>query len=305
MAANSFLETTNSLRLYVPQLPITLAQQFIRDRYRRILERRDWSALRKEAEFVLNDAKTAGTVAIVRGATTVTGTGTAFAAGDVGRQFKSGNGSPIYTIATVNAGAQTLTIDRNFGGATVTAASYFILDAYLTVPSDFLRFVAVVDPLQGWRLRHWITSEELMTMDPQRTFMGQPYILADRMYSSGIPQYEAWPYNTTARTLYYTYMSRALDLIQDADIPIWPLRSDVIVAGALADVARWPGTPDKPNPYFANPNYWKSYEGTFEDQMIDLERRDEEVYMTMLQQYPYNQGGLAPMSASYIQSHAI
>lgn len=142
-------------------------------------------------------------------------------------------------------------------------------------------------------------------MDPQRTFTGQPYILADRMYSSGTPQYEAWPYNTTARTLYYTYSSRPADLINDTDVPIWPLRSDVIVAGALADVARWPGTTDKPNPYFARPDYWKSYEATFEDLMVELERRDEEVYMTMLQQYPYNQGRLAPMSASFIQSHAL
>jgi hypothetical protein len=306
MAANSLLETTRSLRLYVPQLPITLAQQFIRDRYRRILDRKDWSGTRREGEFLLSADNNAGTVSVTRAGTTVTGTGTAFAATDVGRQFKVGLGSPIYTISTVNTVAQTLVIDRAYGGSTVVNGTYHIVDAFATAPTDFLRFIAVIDPLQGFRLRHWITQDELMSIDPQRNSFGSPICVVDRMFSTGAtprPGYEIWPYSSTDRTIYYHYFSRPADLVNDTDVPIWPLRSDVLVAGALADVARWPGTNTTPNPYFSRPDWWKTYELEFEDKMIELERRDEEVYMTWLGTNNWATYGFAPVSANFLQSH--
>lgn len=306
MAVNDFLEITRSLRLYVPELPITLAQQFIRDRYRRILDRKDWAGMRVEAEFILNASKSDASVTVVRNSATVTGVSTLFTSTDIGRQFKVGTGSPIYTITDVDMILQTLTLDRVFGGTSAVATSYRIFDGYVTPPADFLRFLVVMDPLQGWRIRHWITASEISSMDPQRTFFGQPWVLADRLYSStGIPQYEAWPYTSTDRTLYYTYIKRGADLIQDADTPAWPIRSDAIVAGALADVARWPGTSSNPNPYFARPEYWKSYEGEFEDKMVEIERTDEDIYMTWLNTNPFSNYPLAPFSASWLQSHAI
>lgn len=312
MPASTFLETTRSLRLYVPELPITLAQQFIRDRYRRILARRDWSGLRREEQFLLNAAKTSGTVAIERGQFEVTGTDTEFGLSDVGRQFKAGVGSPVYTITEVDVDFQILTLNMAVGIADAAAATYWILDAYVQPPDDFLKFIVVSNPVQGWRLHHWITAAELNSMDPQRTFMGQPYVLADRMYNiataevgaNPVPQYEAWPYATTDQTLYYIYLTQGADLINDEDVPIWPIPSDVIVKGALADVARWPGTSTNPNPYFTRPEYWKSYEQDFEDKMIEVERIDEDVYMTMLQMFP---GPLAPFAfgGNWIMSHAV
>ena len=310
---NTLLEMSRSLRLYIPDLPITLAEQFIRDRYRRILEARDWSGLRREAEFHLDNQKNDGTVDVTRNDDEVIGNGTTFAATDVGRQFKVGQGSPIYTITAVDVGLQVLTLDRTFGPATATDQTYFIVDAYVTPPSDFLRFLTIVDPLQGWRLRHWITSMEMATIDPQRVNFGNPYILADRMYnvetagaSMPVPQYEAWPYNTTARTLYYTYKRRGADLIQATDIPIWPIRSDAIVSGALADAARWPGTTANPNPYFKSPQFWKTYDDDYRDKMIEIERVDEDIYSTMLIQWPYSQVTTwAPLSAQWIQQHAL
>lgn len=301
MSANTFQEMANSLRLFVPQLPISLAEFFIRDRYRRILDRKDWSAMRAEAEFILDDAKNDGTVTVTRNSAAVTGIDTAFAATDVGRQFKVGTSS-VYTIETY-VSATSITLDRVYGGVTAADKTYSVFDGFVTPPADFLRFLVVSDPLQGWRLRYWITQEELTSMDPQRMSFGQPYLLADRLFTvDGVPQFEAWPFNTSARALYYSYIRRPDDLIESTDTPIWPLRSDVIVAGALADVARWPGTAERPNPYFARPEYWKSYEATFEDQMVELERRDEEIFMTWLQQYP-NHYSMAPMSASFMQSH--
>lgn len=315
MAANSFLEMTRSLRLYVPQLPITLAQQFIRDRYRRILERRDWSGLRRESQFIINAAKSDGSVTFARGDSVIVGVGTTFDADDVGRQFKVGTGSPVYTITDVDVGAQELTLNMPIGVATAVETSYMIMTAFVSPPSDFLRFMVVTNPQMGWRLQINVTSGELGLMDPQRTFVGQPYVLADRMYNVATeadsndyrPQFEAWPYATSDQTLYYLYLIQGADLIDDDDVPVYPIRSDAIVAGALADVVRWPGTIENPNPYFSRPEYWKAYEQEYEDKMIEIERRDEDVYMNMLEMYPMYGYPLAPFtfSASYLQSHAL
>lgn len=299
---------TRSLLLYVPQLPIPLAEQFIRDRYRRILERKDWAGQRAEAEFLLNNQKIDGTVALTRGVNTVTGTATSFAATDVGRQFKAGGDSPIYTVATW-ASTTSITLDRVYGGATTTSTTYRIFDGYVTVPSDFLRFVSVVDNEAGFRLRHWITADEIASVDPQRTNFGQPYCLADRMFVNvaGIPtpQYEVWPYSTNARNLYYVYLKRPVDLINDSDTPLWPIRSDAIVAGALADAARWPGTPTEINPYYRRPELWISYEKEYEDKMIELERRDEDLTLTWLSSNDWASYPFYPWSAGFIQSHSI
>jgi hypothetical protein len=224
----------------------------------------------------------------------------------------------VYTIVDVNLGTimvplQILTLNMPIGVPSSTNSTYYIVDAFVTPPDDFLEFIVVADMQQGWRLRHNITAAELMAMDPQRTFTGQPYILADRLFNVATqtdvndlrPQYEAWPYSTAARTLYYQYLRKADDLVNPTDLPIYPIRSDAIVAGALADMVRWPGTFDQPNPYFQRPEYWRAYEAEFEDKMIEIERRDEDIYMSQLEMFPLQNLTLAPLSASFLQRHAL
>lgn len=313
--SQNLLEMSRQLRLYVPQLPITLAEQFIRDRYRRILRRRDWSGLRREAQFLLRDAKQDGTVDVLFGDDVVVGNGTTFDADDVGRQFKVGSGSPVYTITAVDVGAQELTLNMEVGIADAAGANYWIMDAYVTPPANFKRFLVITNPLYGWRLNHWATQGELDLTDPQRTFTGQPYVLADRMYTVATeanandyrPQYEAWPYATSQQTLYYMYLIDGADLISGTDQPIYPIPSDAIVAGALADLAMWPGTLQHPNPYFQSTRQSAYYEAKYEDMMIEVERQDEEVFLSMLEMYPQFGFPLSPFtfSASFLQSHAI
>lgn len=309
MAVNNFQEMARSLKLWVPSLPITLAEQMVRDRYRRTLERRPWSGLRGENQFLLNASKQDGTVAVTFNSASVVGTGTSFASTDVGRQFKVGTGSPVYTVTAV-ADTTHLTLDQVVGIATNTSATYVIFDGYVTCPTDFVRFIEVVNPQYGWRLRHWISQDELNSWDPQRTFFGQAYALVDRRFSSltatsGQIQYEAWPYASTQQVLRYFYVKRGSDLVNPTDTPIFPIRSDVIVKGALADAARWPGTAEQPNLMFGRVDAWQTFQGEYEEEMIDLERQDEDIYLTWLQTNPYAGLPFIPLSANFIQSHAI
>lgn len=304
MATNTYLEMSRSLRLYCPALDIFLAQQFVRDAYRQILNRRPWGGLRAENQIQFNDQKIAGTVAVTNGSPTVVGTGTAFASTDVGRQFKAGVGCPIYTISTV--AGQTLTLDANVGIATGTALSYTVFDGYVTMPTDFKKLIVAVDPQTGYKLRHWVTQDQLLRWDPQRNFFGLPYALVDRRFnSSGVVQYEAWPYSTAQRVVSYYYTKDGADLVNDSDIPIWPIRSDVIVSRALADLVRWPGTVDNPNLMFNQEYLRRSYMAEFEDKMVDLERQDEEIYMTWLADTEWYGWPWAPLSANFLQSHSV
>lgn len=305
--ADTYLSMYAALRLQCPDLPIFLAQQFIRDRYRRIAERRNWSGLRGEGEFLLNNANIQGSVNATRNSATIVGVGTAFASTDVGRQFMAGNRAPVYTVLTVDPIGQTLTIDRVFGGDSVTNSPYFILDAYQTAPADFKSFLVIYDPKQNWRLRHWVTQDDIARLDPARTSVGTPWAFIDRRFTTaGLVQFEVWPYSQSQRNYPFYYFKQVPDLVNDTDTPFWPIRGDVIVKGALADVARWPGTVQRPNPmYNAYLSLAKSYEAEFEDLLVEVERQDENIYLSWLSDAQWNSWPYAPFDSRFMQNHAM
>ena len=304
--ADTYADLWRSLRLHVPQLPPLLAQRFIKERYRQICERGPWSRLRTEIQLLTNVVVSAGTVAVTRGSLTVTGTGTAWAAIDVGRQFQVSSISPTYTITAVDVGPQTLTLNLVYGATTATGASYRILDGYVSMPADFMRWLVLVDPQRGWRIRHWVTQEELSRHDPQRINAGDPWVLVDRAYSSaGLIQFEWWPYPTTARPYVGYYIKRAADLVNPTDTPIWPLRGDEILKGALVDVCKWPGTSEQPNPLFGQTQLMRTYEAEFQDLLIELERQDQDIASTWYTEVGWADWPFAPLDAKFLQNHSL
>src|SRR4029077_16658244 len=151
--------------------------------------------------------------------------------------------------------------------ATAAGQSYSIVQAYITPsPSDFHAFYSVLDPDNGWLLRLGFNSKELDRIDARRAATGVPRIVANNVYNSlNVGMYELWPHPNTQKQYPYTYERRIPDLINATDTPPNILRSDLLVKGALADLARWPGTIELKNPmydpYF---NQWKNREAEFE-----------------------------------------
>lgn len=306
MAHDRFDSMYRGLRNWSPNLPIFLAKQMIRDRYRDAAERRQWSSLRAEAEFILNAAKEGGTVAVTRSSATVTGTGTNFQSADVGRQFMVGSRAPVYSISAV-ANTTSMTIDRVYGDVTNATATYRILDAYVTCPADFRHFIVVYDPRQNWRLRHYVTQDDISRLDPARTSAGTPWALIDRRFSTltatlGRATYELWPYTTNERNYPFYYEKEVTDLVDDDDTPDIPIRGDVLVRGALADLVRWPGTRDNPNPMYDPKN--TSWQQEYEVKIAELERTDEDLYMTWLTTNDWASWPLAPLDSKFLQQHA-
>jgi hypothetical protein len=302
--AETYEDLWRALRLWVPQCPAFLAQHLIRDRYRRVCDRRPWSALRAEGEIITNTAYTTGVVSVVRGSTTVTGVGTAWTVAELGRQFMTGGRAPVYTITAVDPLLQTLTLDRAFGPASSAGVAYSILDAYVTVPEDFRYFLVVYDPERGWRLRHWLTQDDVGKFDAARSTTGTPKALVDRSFSAaGRVQYELWPYTLLPQNYPYYYIKAAADLGPE-DTLFTPLTGDVLVKGARADLCSWPGTPQEPNPLFGRMEIARALEAEIEDRLTDLERQDESLYMTWLSQASWGSWPWAPVDAAYLQCHA-
>jgi hypothetical protein len=272
--------------------------------YQDICDKRPWSWLRAESEFLINTQKT-GTVNVTRNSATVSGGSMSYASSDADRQFRISPG-PVYTI--IAADATSYTLDRVYGGATATAASATVLDAYITVPSDFQRFLAVIDVSNNWQLHLWITEDELNSWDAQRSSSGTAWAVVSRRLATagaltGRIQYELWPYCTSEKNYPYYYIRRPEDLTDDTAF-LGPLAKDsnIMVSMALAQCAKWPGVEGKRNPYF---NLALAAQLDKEaDQALDrMMVLDEEIYMTWLQTVNYSRIPFAPLDSRYLQNH--
>ena len=293
--------------LHCPQATPFLAKNWVQTAYNRLCGRKAFSWLRGESQFLI-DAQRQGTVTATYLSPTITGVTLVFATSDIGRQWRNTSGPP-YTIIDVNTILNTATLDEPYGSPSTTSNST-ILDAYLTLPYDFGTFIAVLDPANGWQLRTDRTQDELNLWDSKRISTGTPWCIAARKLSTGIAaqqgrvQYELWPYCTSIhRYPYYYYKSP--ETLADGDYFKGALRerSDVILTGALAEAALWPGpSAEKRNPYF-NMQIANTMAAKFEEQANAIEARDEEIYMTWLETTNFARVPFAPIDSTFMRDH--
>lgn len=155
-------------------------------------------------------------------------------------------------------------------------------DTHLTCPADFASFKVVVDEDRQIRIPFNYTLEQLAHADPASTTSGQPTALVAATPSTdvltlGRARYQYFPAGT-ACTLTAVY-HRQGDRLTDTDVFTGVLAdgAEVLVAGALAQAALWPGTSDKPNPYF-NAGLAQAKANEFRIGIQALSLRDDEQY---------------------------
>jgi hypothetical protein len=219
--------------------------------------------------------------------------------------------TPIYTIVDV-ADANTLTLDSVWGGPTTSSINYQIYNAYVTPNTDFQSFVSVWDPNFNWQLALYTTQEELNSWDAQRSNTGTSYCVASYKYDEGfndppLPMFEIWPHQTGQYVFPYLYIKRPQDLSDPgAALPRY-IRGDVLLQGALAQAARWPGTNTVPNPYF-NLQLAMQHDNTYEKYVMQMETQDDETYSSDLVVASVSQMPIAtfPLGDSrWLQAHAL
>lgn len=309
--ADTFGQTWRAVKAHCPLAPALLAQQWVRQAYNDVCRRRPWSWLRAEAELLINAAST-GTCNVTRGSATVSGGTLTYPASDVDRQFRVGSSSPVYTIISVNPGVS-YTLDRVYGAATALATGATVLDAYMTMPADFQRFIAVLDTVNNWQLHIWMTDDELNLWDAQRSATGTPWALASRRLKTqgtasliGRAQYELWPYALAQKNYPYYYARQPEALDDDTTfLGVLSTRGDILLAQALSYAAEWPGTVDQKSLYY-NSGLAASKRSQFNDAVDRLEVQDEEMYGTWLETISWiRRTPFSPIDSRFLQTHDV
>jgi hypothetical protein len=305
MANKTFGQVWNEVLIHAPNLPPSLAREFVRVAYQEALDIHYWSELRTDAEVWIPDTYTTGTLTMTNVSTTVTGSGTTFTSAMVGRQLAVESIAPWYTITTFNSATEVI-IDRAFQGETEAALEYTIGQFYVEFPTNLKVLERIRDQNNGWYLAtQWYSQEYLDRVDPKRNSSGTPTMAVyapTRTDSSGnvIPRYEFWPRADEGRLYHYRY-TKDVSLTTNDTRLIDGLTPSTIVYGALAHAAMWPGTPDSPNMLFGVDKQ-ESYMKTFDQKLNDDVLRDIDRNQTMIQEAD----GLVrrfPIDAAYLQEH--
>lgn len=305
MAAETFVQLWQRLLLYVPGLPIPLAKRFIKNSYNRILAAHYWSETFKDGEQILPDAYSDGTIDVTNGSAAVVGNGTAFAAAMVGRQLVVGDNLATYYTITAVGDVDAITLDRVYQGADASATTYSIAQYYIEFPSDLATLDDIRDKNQNWRLRRSFHQQNYLDLiDATRTNTGSPYMYvpAPPRVVAGVsyPRYEFYPKPAGGTHLLYRYtITPPLDANTDRILTM--INPECVIYGALAELALWPGTPERQNPFF-NAGVHENYQKLFESSLSDSELADLDRVQRML---IYESPGGPPVDANWLQSHGI
>lgn len=275
----TFEQAWRRVLLFAPDVPAHLARVFVQQAYARLCERRPWAHLRT-ATLLQTTASRTLSVTFTNGSTAIT-SAAGFVASDVGRQIKV-DSLPIYTIDTVTNASAAVLVEQYAGSSGAATATIF--DGYLVCPADLAEFISIVDPSNQRQIPFWISEERLDQVDPHRTTSGDP---ARLLVSRGLSRvtslldrvlYEWWPQPTAARVYPALYRKQPQTLADGDALPgVLRQRDDVLVTGALAECARWPGTAAKPNAYF-NLNTHRLLQDSFEKDLLQLALRDDDLY---------------------------
>lgn len=311
MSDQTFEALFKRLLVHAPDLSWPLAQEFVNTAYSRALALHDWSALRSRQDVFTPAVYSTGTIAMVQGSTTVTGSGTAWTSDMEGRQIYV-DGQPYFTILQV-VGPTQVTVDRAWAQANEAGLSYEIGLYIFTAPSDFLHFISFTDPANNWRLHTDFLSEDVDRWDAERSSAGTPFLVLNQgvtgsgyaTIAAGLRRFELYPRPTGEHLYSYTYYRKPALLSAYSDRPIWPLRGDALRAGAIAELCKWPGTKQTPNPHF-DLNLYALYEQDFQREIGRCAREDQEVAATNIRyDDPFHGMLFAPLSASFLQAHDI
>jgi len=182
VALDTYKEVWNRVLLRCPAVSPKLSEDWVKNAFRQVAERRRWSWLIRYGQFIAPPLNNQGRASVTTGFTTVTGTGTNWDASLVGRQFRTSTASPFYTITQVTS-PTSLELDSVWGDQSFTNQPVEIYQCFFTPPNDFHALITLWDPRMNWQLWRHIQQVELNTYDAQRSTRGQAFVVAHRDYT--------------------------------------------------------------------------------------------------------------------------
>lgn len=242
----NFRQMCGEIVSWNPDIEYEVAGRMVNNAYRRIIDVRNWYGLRKNGQVVVPDAYTTGQATVTANSPIVTGTGTAWDATMIGRQFRAGFTTPIYTIVDLDTPSQTITLNEIWGGPTTGPTGYSIFQNICSLGANIKFCLSMVNQRQGYALAVRVPRVYVDAFDVWRATTGWTFYLVDNVPDdNGNPQFELYPAPTTQQAFPYVAYLQPPDMVNDADCPITWIRSDVIVKSALADALRYRGKASK------------------------------------------------------------
>lgn len=218
-----------------PNIDSNVAARFINNRYRQIVDRRNWYGLKVTGTASVPAVNQSGQATVTNGSPLVTGGNTNWTTALIGLQFRTSFTYPFQTIIGVNVGAQTLTLDTPFQGTTATGG-YYIVEAYLTFGANVKRLRWAVNQLFGWPMKVNVPVETINERDTWRQRLGWARTLATRSPTTdGQFKVECWPTPYAAQVFPFGASIQPADMQDDTDCPVAWIRSDLLVIGAISD----------------------------------------------------------------------
>jgi hypothetical protein len=245
---------------------------------------------------------------------------------------------PLYSVVAYNAGTGIVTIDRPYGEQSGTGLQYLAYRAYYAAPNNpntnsatpdngFFRWVTLRNVAQGYDIsgrRLLYTQEQLNRIDPQRSGIGDAYIVAQwgRSSSPGMGNYpisELYPHpvgtsvlgtgnqNGVATTYVGTYLSRWPDLSATQDLPQMPYAlSDLVVTRAKVLACQWATANVGTFPELQQTNWVAAqgmYDKEFREDRIQCIKQDDEInpLIGFIQDGKFD----FPLGGQFLQSHDI
>lgn len=281
--ADTFGNVWRQVRLHCPMAPVLLAQEWARSVYRDLSDAKEWS-FRRTATDLRTAAASTGTITVAVGSTTATANTLTVSATDVSRSIRV-SGKPRYTILAVSG--STLTLDRPWAEDALVDGEVTLETVYVTLPADLSRLTNVYDAVNSRQLEIFVSSAEIDYRDPARLLSGDPRaFVAFRPDASGTIRYELWPSPPDARVYHATYLKALPDPTDATLLPgVFGQKRQLLLTGALARAAEWPGTETRRNPYFNLP-LARSFRDQFSRGLDEAMLEDENLYLSWLQTTP-------------------
>ncbi len=218
-----------------------LVAKWVDNKYVELVTKVRFRHLRKIGELVIPATINDGTVAVIRGSTTVTGTSTAFQT-DIGAGSQTAwyikISSAWYLISSITSETE-LELASAFSEDTVTTASYDAVKRFHTTVTnarwlgDFIltRLRASLDT---------ISLDELNLRHPGRILTGSfPLIVAQvGVNSSFVITVEFYPASSESEIVHYVYWDLPSTLSFNTTIPV-QVDPHILKEGILIDLYRW------------------------------------------------------------------
>lgn len=182
--ADDFTEIWNKVLLRAPIDPAQ-AQSFVQDAFQQFGERREWSWLIRNSAFAPPNLYDTGLATATPNSAVVTGTDTVWTQDMIGRQFRFGIFTPIYTIIAVDS-ATSLLLDQPWIGQGPVSQGYLLYQAYYSTPADFREWLTLKDPQNNFKLHTNTMQPQLDYWDPQRSQNQTPRCVAFLDYGGGL-----------------------------------------------------------------------------------------------------------------------